>query len=599
MAPSWDLSNKLIHLSYTLIILTVLNSRATSQQRTLHVKKADNRTQTSLVLTAGNVPFEFTQIPAGEFLMGSEGGDNDEKPVHRVRIAESFYIGKTEVTVRQFRAFVEATGYQTEAEKGHWAANYIAGGFPIVPARDLHWRRPGFTQTDDYPVVCISFNDAIAFCRWLSNATRKYCRLPSEAEWEYACRAGEDDRRMESIGDVGWYRDNTTRRTQPVAQKKPNRWGLFDMHGNAWEWCLDVWHSHYRGTPNDGGAWLSEDYLPRVAVRRLLRGGAWNRRDFELSSTYRYRGTEDFRSDGTGFRIVHSNTTINEKPKVGQPVYERINKKRTPDEINRTDSDLKITLDGETFTFISIPPGEFMMGSEWESGEQPIHRVRIDYSFDIGKTEITVRQFRAFVEATGYQTDAEKERWAWSRKGELDWEPQELICWWNLPFTQTDDHPATCLSWFDAMAFCQWLSQQTGQHIRLPSASEWEYACRAGTMGDFAGDINEMAWHRTNSGHRTHPIGQKKPNPWGLYDMHGNVWEWCLDMWHESYEGSPADGSPWVEARTFEPIMRGGSFINPPWWLRSANHMRNNPGNRFSYNQGLRIVRSPAERLRK
>jgi len=583
MIKSRDVSDKLSDITWMVIFLVICCGRVSSQQ-------------TSLVLTAGDVPFELVRIPAAEFRMGSEAGDNDEKPVHHVRITESFYMGKTEVTVRQFRAFVQATGYRTDAEKGRWAANYAnyAGTwFPIVPAHDLSWRRPGFDTSDDHPAVCISFNDAIAFCRWLSKATGQYCRLPTEAEWEYACRAGDDDGRVENIGDVGWYRDNTTRGTQPVGQKKPNAWELYDMHGNAWEWCLDVWHSHYQGAPSDGAAWLTEDYLPRVAVRRLLRGGAWNRRDFMLSSTYRYRGTEDFRSDGTGLRIVHSATVINEEPKLGQPVYEQPDKQGTANGKNRTASDLELTLDGETFTFIRIPPGEFMMGSNWESGEQPIHRVKIGYSFDVGRTEITVRQFRAFTEATGYQTDAEKERWAWSRKGESDWQPQELICWWNLPFTQSDDHPATCLSWFDAMAFCQWLSQQTGTPIRLPSASEWEYACRAGTEGDFAGDINKMGWHRANSGHRTHPVARKKANAWGLYDTHGNVWEWTLDMWRDNYEGVPADGSPWIVAKTFEPIMRGGSFINPAWWLRSANHMRNNPGNRFSYNQGLRIVRSP------
>ena len=141
------------------------------------------------------------------------------------------------------------------------------------------------------------------------------------------------------------------------------------------------------------------------------------------------------------------------------------------------------------------------------------------------------------------------------------------------------------------MEFCKWLSDETGTVIRLPSASEWEYACRAGTEADFAGDVERMAWHRANSGHRTRPVGQKQPNVWGLYDMHGNVWEWCLDMWHENYDGAPRDGSAWTDAKAFEPVMRGGSFINPMWWLRSANNMRNNPGNRFSYNQGLRVIR--------
>jgi formylglycine-generating enzyme required for sulfatase activity len=142
------------------------------------------------------------------------------------------------------------------------------------------------------------------------------------------------------------------------------------------------------------------------------------------------------------------------------------------------------------------------------------------------------------------------------------------------------------------MEFCRWLGGETGMGIRLPSEAEWEYACRAGTDGDFAGDVEQMAWHRANSGHRTHPVARKKTNAWGLYDMHGNVWEWCLDMWHSGYEGAPTDGSPWMDAKFFEPVMRGGTFINPQWWLRSANHMRNNPGNRFSYNQGIRIVRT-------
>ena len=590
-----DLSNKLTCIPWVLILLMICGGGLYPRRGVLAANKADTGDRSSLVLTAGGVPFELVRIPAGSFLMGSEAGDNDEKPVHRVRIAESFYMGTTEVTIRQFRAFVQATGYRTEAERGRWAANYAnyAGAwFPIVPAGDLNWRRPGFDPSGDDPAVCISFNDAIAFCRWFTKATGTYCRLPTEAEWEYACRAGDDGGRVETIGDVGWYRDNAGGRTHPAGQKKPNRWGLYDMHGNAWEWCLDVWHSDYTSAPDDGRAWLTEDYLPRVAVRRLLRGGAWNRRDFELGGTYRYRGTEDFRSDGTGFRIVHSTTIIKEDPKLGKPVYERPNEQRPPARTSQNASDLTVILDAEAFMFVRIPPGQFMMGSDWESGEQPIHRVRIGYSFDVGRTEITVRQFRAFTEATGYQTDAEKERWAWSRKGELDWEPRELVCWWNLPFMQMDDHPVSCVSWYDAMAFCRWFSRQTGEPIRLPSASEWEYACRAGTKGDFAGDINQMGWHRANSGHRTHPVARKKPNAWGLYDMHGNVWEWTLDMWHDSYEGAPADGSPRIEAKNFEPIMRGGSFINPAWWLRSADHMRNNPGNRFSYNQGIRIVRS-------
>jgi formylglycine-generating enzyme required for sulfatase activity len=588
------LNNWLRCLALLHVILLVIFSNPVQVQGqvTSGGKTTEYHKQAMELLKVDGVPFELVRIPAGEFLMGSETGDSDEKPVHRVRIEESFYMGVTEVTVRQFQAFVEATGYKTEAEKGNWAANYSPAGFPIVPGHGFSWRQPKFQQSQDNPAVCISWNDAVAFCKWLSQKTGKNCRLPSEAEWEYACRAGCDKDSMQNLDEMGWYRDNAAGKTHPVGQKKPNSWGLYDMHGNAWEWCLDVWHSNYKGAPVDGSPWLTEDYLPRVAIRRVLRGGAWCRRDFMLSNTFRYRGTQDFRSDGTGFRIVCSATAMNDEPKIDKQAYKRPEKKLPLSAENSKDLDLVFNVHGQTFELVRISPGQFLMGSKRDIEEQPIHPVRIHYSFDIGKTEVTVRQFRAFVEATGYQTDTEKERWAWTRSGERDWDPEALICWWNLPFEQSDDDPASCISWFDAMEFCRWLSSETGMSIRLPSEAEWEYACRAGTEGDFAGDVEKMAWHRANSGHRTHPVGRKTPNAWGLYDMHGNVWEWCLDMWHSGYESAPTDGSPWTEAKFFEPVMRGGTFINPQWWLRSANHMRNNPGNRFSYNQGVRIVRT-------
>jgi formylglycine-generating enzyme required for sulfatase activity len=530
------------------------------------------------------VDFELVQIPAGQFQMGSQAGDSDERPVHRVRIKEDFYIGRTEVTVRQFRAFAQATGYKTEAEKGNWGFNY-SWGFTIVPGRGFNWHKSKYPQTEDNPAVYISWNDAVAFCRWFSKETGRHYRLPSEAEWEYACRGGKDFDYAENPNETGWYRDNSGGKTHPAGLKKPNAWGLYDMHGNAWEWCLDVWHSNYKGAPTDGSPWLREDYVPRIAIRRVLRGGAWCRLDFELSASYRYRGTQDFRSDGSGFRIVSSATTMNEEPEISKPSHEYPNRQ------NVTRDKSVVNIDGEDFEFVRIEAGEFFKGSDKDGEEQPIHKVRIGYSFDIGRTEVTVGQFRIFTEATGYQTDAEKERWAWTRTGRHDWDPAQLICWWYLPFIQSDDEPVTCISWYDAIEFCKWLSSKTGTQIRLPSTSEWEYACRAGTTGGFAGDVEQMAWYRFNSGYRTHKVAQKKPNAWGLYDMHGNVWEWCMDMWHKNYDGAPTNGSAWTESKSFEPIMRGGSFLNPPWWLRSANNMRNNPGNRFSYNQGIRLVR--------
>ena len=171
------------------------------------------------------VLFELVQIPAGEFQMGSQAGDSDEKPVHRVSIKEDFYIGRTEVTVRQFRAFAQATGYKTEAEKGNWGFNY-AWGFTIVPGRGFNWHKSKFPQTEDNPAVYISWNDAVAFCRWLSKETGRHYRLPSEAEWEYACRRGKDFDYVANPNETGWYRDNSGDKTHPAVQKKPNALGM-------------------------------------------------------------------------------------------------------------------------------------------------------------------------------------------------------------------------------------------------------------------------------------------------------------------------------------------------------------------------------------
>ena len=137
----------------------------------------------------GNVTFELVRVPAGRFAMGSQGGDRDAMPVHEVGIGDDVYMGRTEVTVRQFRAFAEATGYKTDAERVGWANTCPQPG--LHPnERGLDWCRPGFELGEDQPVVVVSWNDAMTFCHWLSRETGQEIRLPSEAEWEYACRAG-------------------------------------------------------------------------------------------------------------------------------------------------------------------------------------------------------------------------------------------------------------------------------------------------------------------------------------------------------------------------------------------------------------------------
>ncbi len=551
-----------------------------------------------LTLNAGGVTLECVRIPAGRFRMGSCAGDSDEEPVHEVTIPYDFAMMATEVTVDQFEAFVQSTGYRTDAERGNWAwlcpAADLAG-----PDRNLDWRRPGLSQSGDHPVVVISRNDALAFCRWLSEQTGRSVRLPTEAEWEYAARAGGQYDGPAQLDAAAWYDGTAGSATHPVGSKTPNPWGLYDMQGNAWEWCMDVWHPSYDGAPTDGSARTHDPGIPEVAWRYVLRGGCWARSARQVGLTYRYRGTGNFRNCGTGFRVVvDADASVSRRVQGGSHAIHTLSRSDTPAVQHSNASGTTLAVGKVSLDLVRITAGEFLMGSDDDEEAQPRHPVCIDYDFEIGRTEVTRAQFRTFIEATGYITEVEKEGWAWTRSQWQDWHPELDISWRHPGFPQADDHPATCVSWYDAMAFCRWLAATSGEEIRLPSEAEWEYACRAGTTGDYAGKVGAMGWYRYNSGQRTHAVAQKQPNAWGLYDMHGNVWEWCRDMWHMGYDGAPTDGSAWTKASFFIPAMRGGSFTNPPWWLRSAIHMRNDPGCRHSYNQGFRIARTPGSGAR-
>jgi formylglycine-generating enzyme required for sulfatase activity len=235
-----------------------------------------------------DAPFapELVVVPAGEFMMGSrddeEGGDEHERPRHRVTIARSFAIGRYPVTFEEYVRFCVAKQRKKPDDQG-WGRK----------------RRP---------VINVSWDDAQAYIAWLSQKTGKVYRLPSEAEWEYACRAGTTTRY--SFGDVitpenANYADSGLGRTSEVGASPANGWGLQDTHGNAWEWVDDDWHENYRGAPNDGSAW-KDAKAGRNPRRCVLRGGSWFNSPGLCRSAYRVGDDPVIRNNRIGFRVART-----------------------------------------------------------------------------------------------------------------------------------------------------------------------------------------------------------------------------------------------------------------------------------------------------
>lgn len=244
---------------------------------------------------------------------------------------------------------------------------------------------------------------------------------------------------------------------------------------------------------------------------------------------------------------------------------------------------------------IALPPGEFRMGSpetddEARDRERPQHRVHIGGRFAIGRYPVTVAEYRSFVEATGRPCIGG----LWIRDGS-SWKEDPSKSWRNPGFPQTNRHPVVGVSWSDAQAYVEWLAAETGRAYRLPTEAEWEYACRAGTTMRYSFGETITPGNANYGGFvgGTTEVGTYPQNPWGLFDMHGNVWEWVQDVWHDTYEGAPADGTAWIDGAATDStavhVLRGGSWALAARSLRSANRGRNLPDLR-DYYFGLRVA---------
>jgi formylglycine-generating enzyme required for sulfatase activity len=261
---------------------------------------------------AEGVALTMVRIPAGSFAMGAPETEADsrdnERPVHRVTLRE-FLLGQTPITQAQWRAVAEWAKPQHVDER-RWPERLDPD--PVAKLKD-----PERFGGDQRPVVNVSWRDANAFCQRLQLRTGKNYALPSEAQWEYACRAGTTtpfhvgatiNTELANYDGDFVYQDGVKgkdrSRTTEVNSFPTNPWGLHDMHGNVWEWCLDHWHDSYTGAPDDASAWLNEAAKQNPdASFRLLRGGSWNVNPRFCRSAYRSRSLPDIRNGDGGFRV--------------------------------------------------------------------------------------------------------------------------------------------------------------------------------------------------------------------------------------------------------------------------------------------------------
>ncbi|HAS50935.1 MAG TPA: hypothetical protein DCS21_04045, partial [Gammaproteobacteria bacterium] len=312
-----------------------VSARARIEQEQQRLKAATSSLQLFQVfrdqLRDGSQGPAMVLIPKGEFQMGSPdkevGRDRDAEHQHWVKIGESFAIGQYEITVGEFRQFANATRYRTDAErntgglKGCYLAYYESstGHYKYRYQENFNWKNPKFSQEENHPVVCISWGDAVAYAAWLSEQTGSTYRLPTEAEWEYAARAktttarywGNDPDQAclyANVADLtirqefsNWDIHNCTDRsvyTMPVGMLQPNRWKLYDMLGNVWEWTCSAYDKNYSGAEKQcvpSHNWDSD---------RVARGGAWSDSPLGVRSAKRFNTTPMYRSGGRGFRVV-------------------------------------------------------------------------------------------------------------------------------------------------------------------------------------------------------------------------------------------------------------------------------------------------------
>jgi WD40 repeat protein/formylglycine-generating enzyme required for sulfatase activity len=512
------------------------------------------------------INLEMMLIPAGKFKMGSpksELGRRPDETQHEVTLTKPYYMGKYEVTQEQWEV--------------------VMGN------------KPSSTKEVKLPVTKVSWEDCQEFIKKLNAKTNGGYRLPTEAEWEFACRAGTTA--AYSVGDNLTKGDASINgdSTKAVGSYKPNAFGLYDMHGNVWEWCED-WKADYpAGAVIDPKGAATGEY-------RILRGGRFGFGPSDSRSANRdnYGVTPDSSFADGGFRLARSINSkdlletdikelflkeIKEQEEKAKKEQEEKAKKEAEAKLKKEAEDAKVKEaqkkaamilnkevevkteleKGINLEMVLIPAGKFIMGSPVSEKnhrkDETEHEVTLTKPFYMGKYEVTQEQYEAMMGNNPSKIKGAK-----------------------LPVTE--------VSWLDCQEFIKKLNAKTNGGYRLPTEAEWEYACRAGTttaysFGDsITKDEANVAW-----GTSTKMVGSYKPNAFGLYDMHGNVWEWCED-WKADYpKESVID--PKGPATGQYRLLRGGSFTGAGSHSRAANWWGTLPATKENDYLGLRLARTP------
>lgn len=548
--------------------------------------------------TRPGIPEGFVWIPPGTFTMGSPVGEPFRDPTEiqrRVTLTQGFWLSDHEVTRKEYLSIM----------------GDMAG--PIGVDSNL-------------PIDSATWRDAVAYCQRLTERERaagritaeQEYRLPTEAEWEYAARAGTNGVLYGDVHAIAWHAGNSQGRVRPGKQKIPNAWGLYDLFGNVSEWCAD-WVDLYRAgdatdprgpeTPPKFTDGILATILAEPA--RVIRGGNSASPPESMRSAGRSFGRPDI--DAGGFRPVLGSAG---KPVIFSAPLPRLVSAGGPVELaafaggrspltyqwqfNRTNlvgatqatllisfvqpfhagnyrvvvsnalgvatsAEAKLSVETSTLGrtgFVWIPPGTFTMGSP-----------KTEVNRGVDEVEHPVTLTRGF----------------WLLDHEVTQSEYLVVMGSNPSMNRGDSNlPVDMVQWTDAMEYCRRLTEReraagrisSQEAYRLPTEAEWEYAARAGTTGPRHGELTSIGWWKGNtSGEGTRPVKQKLPNAWGLHDMIGNVGEWCAD-WYAPYPSGPAT-DPTGAVSGDSRVYRGGGWHSDDFVNRSATRGRATPDSRY------------------